>query len=180
MLLVNTVFVYLLVYVFDIMNLPATISVGPFVYWIVFYYMGVYYSSRTRNYSLKIPILLIVIGFVLQILETKYLMLSGYQGVGIKVSSWVYSAGVILLLFSQKLEDFITKDNTVYRQVVKLGTISFGLYLTHMYYVLFESVFVHREEWFMKYIIVATLTIFFVSILRKVIPSRFWRIIGIN
>ena len=179
-MLINTVFVYLLVYVFGKENLPATISVGPFVYWVVFYFMGVYLSDKERDYSLAIPVLLIVVGFVAQMFEAKYLMTLGNQGVGLKISSWVYSGGMVMLLFSKRVEGLFTQDNIAYRLIVKLGFISFGVYLTHMYFVLFESVFVQSERWLLKYIVVAILTILFVSLLRKVIPSKFWKIIGIN
>ena len=112
--------------------------------------------------------------------EAKYLMSLGNQGVGLKISSWVYSGGMVLLLFSKKVENLLTNDNLAYRLIVKLGIISFGVYLTHMYFVLIESVFVHSEGWFLKYVVVAILTILFVMLLRKAIPSKFWKIIGIN
>lgn len=178
--MINTVFVYLLVYVIGKENLPATISVGPFVYWVIFYFIGVYLSDKKRDYSLTLPIILIVLGFVAQMIEAKYLMSLGNQGVGLKVSSWIYSGGMVLLLFSKKAENLITKDNLAYRWIVKLGVISFGVYLTHMYFILIESIFVHSEGWILKYIVVAAMTILFVMLLRKVAPSNIWKIIGIN
>ena len=180
MLIINTVFVYLLVYVFGKENLPATISVGPFVYWVIFYFIGVCLSDKKRDYSLMIPVILIVIGFVAQMLETKYLMTLGEQGVGLKLASWVYSAGMVMLLFSSEVERLLTKENSTYRLLVQLGTISFGVYLIHMYFVIAETSIMHSDNWLVKYVIVAIAVICFVAVLRKVIPSRFWKVIGIN
>lgn len=179
LLLVNTVFVYLLVYVFDIMKLPATISVGPFVYWVIFYFMGVYLSDKKREYSLLLPSILIVIGFVSQIFETKYLMLLGNQGVGLKISSWVYSAGVILLLFSSKVERTLTINNRFNKMFVKLGIISFGVYLIHVYSLMIVLRFVHCDNWIISFIIVSFLTIGIVLFLRAIIPAKYWKFFGI-
>lgn len=179
MLLVNIVFVYLLVYVFGIMNLPATISVGPFVYWVIFYFMGVFLSDNNRDYSLFLPVILIVVGFISQIFETKYIMSLGNQGVGLKISSWIYSAGVILLLFSSKVEHTLTKSNKCYSLLDKLGSMSFGIYLTHVYSLMFEPRIVHYDNWIVSFIIVFILTIGIVLFLRAVIPAKYWKIIGI-
>ena len=65
-----------------------------------------------------IPVILIVIGFVAQMLETKYLMTLGEQGVGLKLTSWVYSAGMVMILFSSKVERLLTKENSTYRLLV--------------------------------------------------------------
>ena len=127
-----------------------------------------------------IPVILIFIGFVAQMLETKYLMTLGEQGVGLKLASWVYSAGMVMLLFSSKVERLLTKENSTYRLLVQLGTISFGVYLIHMYFVIAETSIMHSDNWLVKYVIVAIAVICFVAVLRKVIPSRFWKVIGIN
>lgn len=179
MLVINTLCVYLLVYKLGKESLPATVSVGPFVYWVIFYFIGVCLSDKKRDYSLLWPIILIVVGFVAQIFEAKYLMSLGSQGVGLKISSWVYSAGMILLLFSSKTERLLTKDNLAYRLMVRLGTISFGVYLIHMYFVLAESALIRFDGWLMSFIAVAVLTIGFVIVLRKVIPSKYWKLLGI-
>jgi len=119
------------------------------------------------------------VGFVAQMFEAKYLMSLGNQGVGLKISSWVYSAGMILLLFSSKAERWLTRDNFAYRLMVKLGTISFGVYLIHMYFVLAESALIRFDGWLMSFVVVAVLTIGFVIVLRKVIPSKYWKLLGI-
>ena len=179
MLVINTLCVYLLVYKLGKDSLPATVSVGPFIYWVIFYFIGVYLSDKKRDYSLIWPVSLIVVGFVAQLFEAKYLMSLGSQGVGLKISSWVYSAGMILLLFSSKTERLLTKDNLAYRLMVKLGTISFGVYLIHMYFVLAESALIRFDGWLMSFVVVAVLTIGSVIVLRKVIPSKYWKLLGI-
>ena len=179
MLVINALCVYLLVYKLGKESLPATISVGPFVYWVIFYFIGVCLSDKRRDYSLALPLVLIIVGFVAQMFEAKYLMSLGNQGVGLKISSWVYSAGMILLLFSNKIERLLTRDNFAYHLLVKLGTISFGVYLIHMYFVLAESVLIRFDGWLMSFVAVAVLTIGFVVVLRKVIPVKYWKSLGI-
>lgn len=161
------------------MDLPATISVGPFVYWVFFYFMGVYLSDKKRDYSLFLPVILIVVGFVTQIFETKYLMSCGNLGVGLKISSWIYSAGVILLLFSSKVERTLTRNNKCYTMMVKLGTMSFGVYLIHVYSLMLESKIVHSDNWLISFVIISILTTGIVLLLREIIPEKYWKIIGI-
>ena len=104
LLMVNSLSVLALIYVINIEDLPTVISVGPFVYWIIFFFIGVYCSGRERNYSLSWPLVLLIAGFLSQMIETKYLISSGSVGIGIKLSSWIYSAGVLLILFSNRVE----------------------------------------------------------------------------
>lgn len=179
-LIINTVFLFLYNYYFNLDGLPTVVCVGPFVYWIVFYYLGVYMSESQRDYRLFIPIVLILVGFVSQMIETRYLMSIGKTGVGIKISSWVYSAGVILLLFSKKVEDVIKNDNKFYHQIVKLGMLSFGIYLTHVYFLIVQGSFLGSKNWVISFVIVTVLTALFVSVLKKVMPSRSWRLLGLQ
>ncbi len=122
---------------------------------------------------------MILVGFVAQMFEAKYLMSLGNQELGLKISSWVYSAGMILLLLSSKTDRLLTRDNFAYRLLVKLGTISFGIYLIHMYFVLAESVLIGFDGWLMSFIAMVVLAIGFVVVLRKVMPAKYWKLLGI-
>lgn len=48
-------------------NIPLLIYAGPFPLWIVFFFMGVYFSNKDRNYGVTIPIITTIVGLVLQI-----------------------------------------------------------------------------------------------------------------
>lgn len=146
----------------------------------MFYYIGVLLSGSTRDYKLVIPISCIIIGFISQLLETRYLIGLDKVGVGIKISSWLYSAGVILLLFSKKMEGAINKNNIVYNVLVYLGKISFGIYLTHVYLLMVKGNVIHTNNWIISFVFVTISTTLFVVVLKKLLPTRMWRIIGLQ
>ena len=170
----------MLVYKLGKESLPATVSVGPFVYWVIFYFIGVYLSDKNRDYSLIWPVSLIVVGFVAQLFETKYLISCGNVGVGLKLSSWIYSVGMVLLLFSNKIEQFISRGGSVYQMLVKIGGISFGVYLTHVYFLIIVNFVLHTTNWIVYFITVSLMTTLFVMVLKAVLPVKFWRVLGLN
>lgn len=180
LLVINMLSVLALIYVINNEKLTPVLYVGPFLYWIIFFYIGVCFSERNRNYSLIWPLMLILAGFVAQVFETKYLISCGHIGVGIKLSSWVYSAGVILLLFSSKMEQLITKSGWFYQILVKIGGISFGVYLTHVYFLIIENTLLHTSNWIVSFIATALMTILFVLGLKALLPARYRRVLGLN
>ena len=180
LLIINTLSVLTLIYIINNETLSAVISVGPFVYWIIFFFIGVYFSERERNYQLIWPLILIIVGFVAQMFETKYLISCGNVGVGLKLSSWIYSAGMVLLLFSNKIEQFISRGGSVYQMLVKIGGISFGVYLTHVYFLIIVNFVLHTTNWIVYFITVSLMTTLFVMVLKAVLPVKFWRVLGLN
>lgn len=180
LLIINTLSVLTLIYIINNETLSAVISVGPFVYWIIFFFIGVYFSERERNNKLIWPLILIIVGFVAQMFETKYLISCGNVGVGLKLSSWIYSAGMVLLLFSNKIEQFISRGGSVYQMLVKIGGISFGVYLTHVYFLIIVNFVLHTTNWIVYFITVSLMTTLFVMVLKAVLPVKFWRVLGLN
>lgn len=180
LLIINAISVLLLIYVFGKKSLPIVLAVGPFIYWVIFYFIGVYLSDNKRGYSLWVSVVFIVVGFVVQMCESKYLMLIGQVGVGLKLSSWTYAAGMVLLLFSSKMEKVLSSDNAIFRTIVKIGEFSFGIYLAHVYVLLFRNSFPMNESWPVSFILVAVLTTALVMVLRKILPENLWRIVGIK
>lgn len=177
---INIFSLYLYNYYFNLEGMPTVMCVGPFVYWIIFYYMGVYLSESQRDYSLIIPVVMILVGFISQMIETHYLMSIGKTGVGIKITSWIYSAGVILLLFSKKVESAIKLYNKCYLLIMNLGLMSFGIYLTHVYFLMVQSFFFNSKYWVISFVFVAVITTLFVSVLKKILPSKLWRLLGLQ
>lgn len=169
-----------MVYHVDIESIPFVLAVGPFVYWIIFYYIGVCMSKSSRDYSILVPIILIIVGFVSQMIETHYLMQLGKGGTGLKITSWIYSAGAIFLLFSLKIQKCLSSNNSLYRGIVKIGEISFGVYLAHMYFFLINAKFFKIDNWLLLWCFVTILSIAIMLFLKKVVPSKYLKILGIN
>ena len=113
-------------------NVPLVVSVGPCIYWLIFFAIGTYYSDKPREYSLWIPICLLAIGSITQIFEYQILVDLGKFGIGIKLTtSWIYSTGEVLILISDVAERKY-KENKVFSIIRTIGNNSFGIYLVHM------------------------------------------------
>ena len=91
---------------------PLLIYAGPFPLWIFFFALGVYLSDKKRTYSVKLLIPAVIIGLLLQYLESQYLYQFHGTGYGIKLSAFIYSSIVILLLFSKQMETWYNKRAT--------------------------------------------------------------------
>lgn len=180
LLLINTLSLFIYNYVVNTEQQAAVLSVGPFVYWMVFYFTGVYLSERERNYSLCWPLFLLMFGMIAQIFETKCLMSCGRIGIGIKISSWIYSEGVVLLLFSKKIEEVVNSQNIEYNLLAYLGKISFGVYLIHVYFLMVKGTFIPTSNWIISFVFVAIATSLFVVVIKKILPTRLWRLLGLQ
>lgn len=159
------------------LQLPLILYAGPFVTWFVFYMLGVYYSKHDRQYSLKGGWCLILIGFVLECVETYYLNVNYGGGVGIKLSSFIYSYGIILLVLNQKVQ-VLYKDNCFTSIIVYIGKISFGLYLTHCYVITVVRVMCPISSWLISFCVVSILTILLVMLTRRILPQYINKYLG--
>ena len=159
------------------LQLPLILYAGPFVTWIVFYMLGVYYSQRNREYSLTRVWCLILIGFVLECIETYYLNTNFGGGVGIKLSSFIYSFGIILLVLNSKVQ-LMYRENHFTSFITYIGKISFGVYLTHCYVITLVSKIYPISSWFMSFGEVTFLTILLVTLSRKIFPECINKYIG--
>jgi peptidoglycan/LPS O-acetylase OafA/YrhL len=141
--------------------------------------LGIYYSKYDRKYSLKGVFILVLIGVILECIETYYLNFNYEGGIGIKLSSYIYSYGIILLLLSPKIEA-LYKDNYLTRTISYVGRNSFGLYLTHCYVITMVKVLYPISSWFLSYFVVVSLTILLVMMSRKIFPKYINKYIGFS
>lgn len=113
-------------------SLPLYI-VGSAPSWLIFFVLGIYLRNnpiKIRNTSL---IILLLCSFVLSLSET-YILYQKFNDIGngvtaIKISSFIYSTMVILLAFKNMEKNFKRT-----RLLVFLGEISFGIFLSHMFF----------------------------------------------
>ena len=161
-------------------GIPLILYAGPLPCWLMFFVLGVMIGHKPeRNYSIILPMVIAILGFILSVIETDYLLDHYGKGVGIKPSSFIYSAGMIFLMFSNKVENLIRRTGAIYRFIIWIGSLSFGIYLVHCYFI---SFFVKRlpiDSWLLQWAIVLFLTVVFILILRKLLPTKYHKYLGI-
>ena len=161
-------------------GIPLILYAGPLPCWLMFFVLGVMIGHKPeRNYSIILPMVITILGFILSVIETDYLLDHYGKGVGIKPSSFIYSAGMIFLMFSNKVENLIRRTGAIYRFIIWIGSLSFGIYLVHCYFI---SFFVKRlpiDSWLLQWSLALFLTIVFILILRKLLPTKYHKYLGI-
>jgi peptidoglycan/LPS O-acetylase OafA/YrhL len=181
-IIISTISILIITYLNYIkgLSIPLIIYAGPFVVWFVFYMLGVYYSQKNKNYSLKLSIAIILIGFFLECLETYYLNTYFTNGIGIKLSAFIYSYGTILLILHPRIQASY-RQNTFNSIIVYIGKISFGIYLTHCYVIFFIGLIkLTTTSWFFNWLIVSLITIGLISIARTIFPKKINKYIGLS
>ena len=161
-------------------GIPLILYAGPLPCWLMFFVLGVMIGHKPeRNYSIILPMVIAVLGFILSVIETDYLLDHYGKGVGIKPSSFIYSAGMIFLMLSNKVENLIRRTGAIYRFIIWIGSLSFGIYLVHCYFI---SFFVKRlpiDSWLLQWSLALFLTVVFILILRKLLPTKYHKYLGI-
>ena len=161
-------------------GIPLILYAGPLPCWLMFFVLGVMIGHKPeRNYSIILPMVIAILGFILSVIETDYLLDHYGKGVGIKPSSFIYSAGMIFLMFSNKVESLIRRTGVIYKFIIWIGSLSFGIYLIHCYFI---SFFVKRlpiDSWLLQWSLALFLTVVFILILRKLLPTKYHKYLGI-
>ena len=161
-------------------GIPLILYAGPLPCWLMFFVLGVMIGHKPeRNYSIILPMVIAILGFILSVIETDYLLDHYGKGVGIKPSSFIYSAGMIFLMFSNKVEKLVSRTGIIYRIIIWIGSLSFGIYLIHCYFI---SFFVKRlpiDSWLLQWSLALFLTVVFILILRKLLPTKYHKYLGI-
>ena len=161
-------------------GIPLILYAGPLPCWLMFFVLGVMIGHKPeRNYSIILPMVIAILGFILSVIETDYLLDHYGKGVGIKPSSFIYSAGMIFLMFSNKVENLIRRTGAIYRFIIWIGSLSFGIYLVHCYFI---SFFVKRlpiDSWLLQWSLALFLTVVFILILKKLLPTKYHKYLGI-
>ncbi len=158
-------------------TIPIIVYAGLFPVWFVFYMLGVYYSRKERGYSLLSVSIVVIFGLILEFVETYYLNTRFSGGVGIKLSSFIYSYGIILLVLHPRIEASFCK-NKLSSFIVYIGKISFAIYLSHCYIISIVIRVVTFESWLMKFFVVSLLTIIIITLARRILPNKIKHYIG--
>lgn len=159
------------------MEIPLLIYAGPIVVWCVYFMVGCYLAERNRYYKLWPILVLAIIFLIAQYFEAEYynsLTSTNPYGV-IKLSTVFFNCIMLFVLFSEKLEQLYDKYNCHLKLINLYGTFSFGIYLTHCYFLRF----VLLNNWFLRWLVVAIISFTFIFLLNLIIPKRIQKYIGL-
>ena len=161
-------------------GIPLILYAGPLPCWLMFFVLGVMIGHKPeRNYSIILPMVIAILGFILSVIGTDYLLDHYGKGVGIKPSSFIYSAGMIFLMFSNKVENLIRRTGAIYRFIIWIGSLSFGIYLIHCYFISFCVRRLPINSWLLQWSLTLFLTVVFILIIRKLLPTKYHKYLGI-
>lgn len=161
------------------MQLPLIIYAGPFVTWFVFFMLGVYYSSSKINYTIKQAVSIIVFGFALECIETYWLNTNYGGGYGIKISAFIYSIGVIMLIISPKAKTAY-KSNKITSLIAYIDNISFGVYLIHCFVIKGVNYILPEYNWALSWLLVVIITSTVIIAARKILPHGLNKYLGFS
>lgn len=178
-IILSVISILLITYVTTIkgIELPLIIYAGPFTTWFVFFMIGVYIAINQPHYSVKQALVIIVIGFLLQLVEMYWLNTNFGNGFGIKISSYIYSVGIVMLLLLPQVKCSY-RSCVISRIIAYIGSISFGIYLTHCFAIQLIYRYINIETWSLSWLVTLILTIGGVYIARKLFPDRLNQYLG--
>jgi len=160
-------------------ELPLIVR-GAFPPLLIFFYLGIFFSKHNRDYSICYPMLLIIGGLILGILQMEYLYNRyGIVATGQKTFLYLFDTGCILLCLSKKIENLYI-DSWLNRLFLRIGEISFGIYFTHVYLIWIIERWVPqlKDNWFILWFATVCITILVIQLIKRVAPSLSLKYLG--
>lgn len=158
-------------------GLPLIVYAGPFTTWFVFFMTGVYFSIHQPRYNATQALAVIILGYILQLIEMHWLNTTYGGGFGIKLSSYIYSIGVVMLILLPQVKEHY-RSCLLSRLVAYIGSISFGIYLTHCFSIQLTRSIIGIESWSLTWFITLSITSFSIIVARMILPERINRYLG--
>lgn len=115
------------------LSLPLLLYGGPIFCFIIYFAIGLCYSQRKSFGSVKLWAALLVVFFALSVFESYFLMTDSLSGSGLKPSSVLFSIAAVILLYSTEIREQLNLKKWI-SSFAFLGRYSFGIYLTHLYF----------------------------------------------
>lgn len=163
-------------------EIPFLLYAAPFPMWIAFFVEGIIIRNIVnRNYGIILILIGVLLMWVLQYIESGWLLKFATGGAGIKPSSFLFSYLVILLLFSHKAENFFQKAKFISVLFIKIGNLSFGIYLTHCYIINILHIMPFsflQDNWFIKWLVVMIITYAIIWLGQMALPPKMAKHLG--
>ena len=171
----------LLMYFSKIKNLEIQLYIyaAPITTWIIFFSLGVFFAKSTRNYSIIICFVIVILALALSVMENYYWDTKGIPAFGIKISSMFFSISVLFFLFSNQTEKLFSL-NLISKTLIFFGKNSFFIYLTHMYIIFVMNKVLTFNSWLIQTFCIIIFSTFFTIIVKKITPSNLKTIIGLK
>lgn len=163
------------------MDLPLFMYAGFFPVWIIFFALGCYISKHQDIHISPYMCIIFLFSLLFSIVETIWLDKYYTNGLGIKLSVFILSTIIILILFSKKCEEKYNEcDNIITRVMNTTGRISFTIYLCHIYFISFlKSTNLLTGNWYLNWFIVTLICVTAVAIADLIIPKKIGKYIGL-
>lgn len=150
---------------------------GYFPLWIGFFTLGIYLSQHSRReYDIKSLFILLLSTLCISVIEANLWPEDMGERFGYKFSTFLLSYVIILIVFSKKVENvFQARKGLLYNGVIKIGKISFGIYLLH--YLLIQ--YIHVGGWIINWIAVLSASILVIAIIKLPFPAFAKKYLGL-
>jgi Uncharacterized protein conserved in bacteria len=169
--LISTIVLYYTVYIAKI-NLSLILYGGLFPFWVFFYVIGVYYGKGNRL-GVSWKCLLVIALFMIPMLyaETYYMVTeNGYNlpaAMGNRKFTWIVYCAVCLVLMFEAAPSY--KSNAFTRFLSVAGEYSYGVYLIHLFFLLFVIKLISPDiHWMIETILSLLLSMGFIYVCRKI------------
>lgn len=164
-------------------GLPLLIRAAPFPNLLVWFALGCYLGQKDRTNYRALPIAIAtIIALMCSGGESYYIhTLCGSANQDWKISAYIFDSFTVLLVFSQPVRS-LYHENRLTRLVSRLGIASFAVYLTH-YLVAIPVIKVFpwvADTWVSKWAAILISSWLFVEILKKLLPVRLWKYLGLR
>ena len=172
--LISTIILYYTVYIAQI-NLSLILYGGLFPFWTLYFVLGVFYG---KGYKFGISWKLLAVIFILFVpilyAETYYMVADlGYNlpaAMGNRKFSWIIFCIVSLLLMFEAAGSY--KSNFFTRFMSVAGEYSYGIYLIHLFFLLFVIKAINPNiHWMIETVLSLLLSMGFIWVCRKIIPE---------
>lgn len=117
-----------------------------------------------------------ITGYLFQFAETYFFGI----GIDLPVSIVIYSCGMIMVLFSTRIETLLNSASKYLGWLASIGRYSFVIYLIHLFVLMVFNHFVDTRVWIISWICVSLLSYGSVWFIDKVLPLNLKRYFGLN
>ena len=165
------------------MDIPLIVYEGLLPVWIMYFSIGIYLSRHNRDYNLKPYIILSVIFLIVSCLETRHYIDEYGQmgGVGYKISNFVFSLFIVLVLMSRKIEAFVNGfDNPILEGLKWCGKNSLAIFFIHSPIQMFVLTHLNISGWIFPFCMSFLFTFVLIVTLKRVLKGKILLYIGIR